>query len=458
MKIHPKEVTLAELLHRLPSSARATLHHLLLCSECRSSSRSSLPGNTKDSGTEPSTEHSGSSENVLPWRVPAHHYLNQSEALEETLRRTLDRLRQDKDRAPELVAELSCLPAAERSEALEQSRFHTLAVAEQLLQVSRNRLYDSPREGEELARLALEVVQRMPRGEYRPGLRRDFIGRAWTEIANALRAASDFAAAERAFQTAWGALQASQDPLERAHFFHRLASLRRDQKRFRESLKGYDRACSIYLRLEQNQAAGRVLNDKGNTLLEMGEPERAVPELQRALELIDAELEPRTYLSVQHNLAWAWTDQEKYEEAARSFDEIQPLYDQVTDASAQQRRRWLEGRIQAGLGHPKEAETAFREVRRGFIEREIAYDAALVSLDLAWVLGAQGRCGEVQALATEMITIFSSRKIHREAIAALTFLHQAAQREQVTQDTIRRLSTFLTRHRANPELRFQQPQ
>ncbi len=107
-----------------------------------------------------------------------------------------------------------------------------------------------------------------------------------------------------------------------------------------------------------------------------------------------------------------------------------------------------------GLGRADQAETAYREVRQSFLEQHLDYDAALASLDLAALYATQGRTVEVRRLAEEMLPIFTSRRIHREALAALIVFRRAAEMEEAGVELVRSVADFLNRARANPELRF----
>jgi len=81
-------------------------------------------------------------------------------------------------------------------------------------------------------------------------------------------------------------------------------------------------------------------------------------------------------------------------------------------------------------------------------------DAALAALDLASVYNLQGRNSEVCRIAEETLAIFQTNNMHREAIAALSFLCSEARMEEVGSDLVRRISAFLKASRNNPELRF----
>jgi hypothetical protein len=111
--------------------------------------------------------------------------------------------------------------------------------------------------------------------------------------------------------------------------------------------------------------------------------------------------------------------------------------------------------VDAGLGRIAAARTAFDQVRQGFKAREMDYDYALVTLDLAALLLGQARAAEVSAFAEEMVRIFAGQKIHREALAALTLFCEAARQEEATVDLARRLIAYLHRARNDPRLRFE---
>jgi hypothetical protein len=65
---------------------------------------------------------------------------------------------------------------------------------------------------------------------------------------------------------------------------------------------------------------------------------------------------------------------------------------------------------------------------------------------------------ELKRVAEEMVPIFSSREIHREALAALSYWRQAVETEEVCVKLVAGVAAFLKRARHNPELRFQTPE
>jgi hypothetical protein len=188
-----------------------------------------------------------------------------------------------------------------------------------------------------------------------------------------------------------------------------------------------------------------------------GTPERGLPLLYQALDLIDPQQEPRLLLCVWHNLIDDLAESGRAMEARRLFLKARTLYPQFPEAVTQNRRTWVAGKIARGLGQEKEAETLFLTARRSFVVEEIPYEVALVSLDLAALYAKQGRMEELKRLAAEMLPVFSSRQIHREALAALTFWRQAVEAETAHEEIgqlVAGVAAFLKRARYDPELRF----
>ena len=79
---------------------------------------------------------------------------------------------------------------------------------------------------------------------------------------------------------------------------------------------------------------------------------------------------------------------------------------------------------------------------------------ALMDLEMAPLLLAEGAVAQVKQMAAELVAKFQKMGIHREALAALELFHEAAEREQATAELARRVLEFLFRARHNVGLRF----
>jgi tetratricopeptide (TPR) repeat protein len=349
------------------------------------------------------------------------------------------------------------LPPARRRLLIRNSpKFQTWGLCELLLERCRETAIQNPTGAEELAVFALEVSTRLGTTSYRAGLIQDLQARAWSYLGNALRVRSEFRDSEAAFQKAEVFLRkGSRDPVERAIFLDLKASLRRAQRRFDEALGLLRRAVEIFLRAGHRHLAGRSLVTMDTIHCYAGRPERGIPLLYQAIKLIDSDRAPRLQLCAQHNLIHDLAETGRFTEAQKLYRETCSLYRDFPDSWTQNRRKWVKGKISFGFGRIAQAERLLLAARDGFIEDGIPYDAALVSLELAILYTREGRTDDLKRLAREIFPIFSSLQIHREALAALSFLQKAVKAEQASLELIARVADYLRRAEHDPELRFE---
>jgi tetratricopeptide (TPR) repeat protein len=160
---------------------------------------------------------------------------------------------------------------------------------------------------------------------------------------------------------------------------------------------------------------------------------------------------------LKQNSAWNLTHLGRYAEAAALLPEIRALTARLANKLDALRFRWLEGRVEAGLGRLAEAADAFSQVRVAFAEQGDAYDAALASLELAVVHLQQRRTREVKALARELAQIFKAQGVHRGALAALKIFCKAVETEAVTVELACQVVDYLYRAQHQPEVKFEAP-
>jgi len=377
----------------------------------------------------------------------------------EASQRLYDRERAEAD---DLVTELRTHPPERQILIVENhSRFHTWGVFSHLLDRTSDQMLQSPSTVEHLSGLALRVADRLDTDFYRAELIEDLRARAWSYIGNAYRQRSDLAKAEEAFRTAAMHLrEGTGDPVELAMLLDLQASLLRAQRRFGRAMTLLKRAHKIFLFVGDRHRAGRAIVSMEIILYCIGDPERGIPLLYRALELIDPEQEPRLVLCVWHNLADDLAEAGRAMEARRLFIKARSLYPRFPEAVTHNRRTWLAGKISRGLGQVKEAEALFVDARQAFEADQAPYDVALVSLDLAGLYAEQGRIDELKRLAAEIVPVFSSRQIHREALAALVYWKRAVEAETAREriadiaNVVAEVAGFLKRVRYDPDLRF----
>jgi tetratricopeptide (TPR) repeat protein len=443
VKIHPRRDVL-EGLRSLGQTDRRMLQHLAGCASCR-----------ERLGAWPPT---GDLAPVVPIRPEgAAEYdgiFDRCWGVAVEWLRTLERERSD---APALLAELMERSGEQRELVLRNRRcFRTWGLFELLIERSLKASLEDPALGEELGLLALRLSDLLAAEHYHAESLEDSRARAWAHVGNARRIRSDLQGADEAFRQAWEHFErGSEDLFERAILLDLDASLRRAQRRFDDAFRFLRKAVSLFLELGERHRAGRSLVNLSTVFQYSGEPERGIPPLHQALELIDPVQEPRLILLVRHNLVHCLALSGRFLEAQRASREARPLYQSFPDARLQNRRLWVEGKIARGLSQLGRAESLFLAARDGFLAEGIPYETALVSLELALLYAEQRRTAELKRLAAEMVPIFASRQIHREALAALAVFQQAVAAERADVEVVAGVADYLQKARHAPELRFQ---
>jgi len=310
---------------------------------------------------------------------------------------------------------------------------------------------DKPREAVKLAELAVFVARHVPGTD---AWRSRLEGWCTGFLANAQRVALSLPRSEETFGRVWPLWEAGEDEaglLSEAYLLDMEASLRRDQRRFPEALKRHEEA----LELAQPEETGFILLNKSATLEEKGDIELSLQALEQAAPLIDGERLPRLRWVLRFNQTACLVRLGRASEAELILPEVRKLAERLRNRIDLLKTLWLSALVAAGLGRQQEAREALEQVRRDFETLALPYHYALTSLDLALQYGEEGCFSKVMAVAEEILKIFEAQGVPREAIAAVLLFRDAAEKEQVTTELVRRLQNYLSNVRRNPELRFE---
>lgn len=369
------------------------------------------------------------------------------------------RVVQEKGAAEVLVTELLTLPSDRQLNAARlDSRYHLRPVVELLLLKCRATWNESPELAERLADLALEIADALDPDNYGATAINDLRAQRWAYLANVRRIQSDYRAVEDAFALALSFLDlGTGDPLARAEVLDLKASLRRDQRRFSESIHLLEQATRAYHRAGDEHLVGRALLKKALVLNDSGDPEKSIRVLRQAGGMVDSSREPRLSFVVSQQLAWFLVQLGRFDEAASVLPLARQTAQEVGTRFDRLRLTWTEALVLVGQGNEAAGEALLLECRTGYIQEQLGHDAALVSLDLALLYLRQGRTSETRQLAVEMLPIFQSRDIHREALAALMVFRRAAELEAATTNMVEDIARVVERSRREPSPRLERP-
>lgn len=318
---------------------------------------------------------------------------------------------------------------------------------------------EDPVTAEELAREALHVIDHAQPAGTVPRDMNDLRARAWIYIANCRRIRSDHQNAEDMLAVAEGCLQAgSHRPQARAELLLIRAGLYGDMRRIEEALDLMDQVVAIYRWAREQRRLAQALLTKAHILHTADDLQRSLECIEQAEAIVETEeiLTDLLFSVKQFRLLHLYqTDQ--IEAAQDLLPEVLRLAQEAGSRLDRVRTKWVKGLIQGRSGLTAEAERTLCEVRSVFLDECIHYDAALVSLDLAVVLLEAGRLARTRELAEEMIPLFKSLDIRREAFAALILFHRAALQEKATAGMARDIAAFLKRTGNTPALKYEDP-
>lgn len=384
----------------------------------------------------------------------ATSYTSAFQRVKERIEAVGPRVSQETRSADLRLEELLALPQHERLEAVRRApaAYRGPALVVLLLTASREHFRGKPQKARQFAELARAVLLHTETST----LTTELYAQALAYAGNAIRVAGDPRAAVERFEHCRFLLRTvgGGDRLVRAEVDALEASLCHALRRQEGAQALLHRAVTTYLMLDNLSEAARALLKLAAVHFEAGNPSESLRVLDRIADLVDAESEPQIHLYGQHARAICLCEMGDPQEAARILEASRGLYARHGDPLSLLRVAWVEGKIARGLGQLEEAEFHLLTARHGFQKEGIAYDAALVSLELAELYLEQRRTGEVKELAEEMVQEFLRQDVSREATAALMLFQDAATLEQVTVALIGDLATYLVQVRRDPNYAF----
>jgi tetratricopeptide (TPR) repeat protein len=343
-----------------------------------------------------------------------------------------------------LFSTLSALPAEEQAERVaSEPRYAHPSFVRHLIDASHAVRYQDPAgmlHLADLARVAAEACTAEAAGS--AARLADLRAQAWRQYGNALRVLGRLREAEEALDSAQRLLaMGTHDPLLRARLCTQMFSLRYFQRRFDEAIELAEEAGQIYRELDVVDALASTLVQKAIAALYSGEAEDAVRTLNQAIPLIDPEGDPHLLLAACHNLVRCYIDLGRPEQALSIYFETRDLYKKFNDPLIRLRVAWQEGQLLRDLGHLKAAESLLLQARQGFVERDLLYDAAQISLDLAAVYVKIQAEAELKQTVSETIPIFRALGVDREVLALLLQLEQLFHQSRQALERIRFLNS-----------------
>lgn len=324
-------------------------------------------------------------------------------------------------------------------------RFQTLPVAIDCFARGKRLWRHDPREASGWMELGLEILEVLPADRYPDKLLAGFRARGWAYRANSLRNLSALDEASKSFEQAWRWFWKGETlATEWAQLAALEASLRRAQRRFDQAQALLKDAVAIYREAGDRREEARLLVARAQALGEEGQVDGSVRVLEKVLrDFTDAELGEDLYAVALHNFACDLAEVGRLDESRRLLPEVRKRVARIDNRLVHLRLDWLEARIRHADGEHETALALYRKVRDAFVEEGIAYEGALASLDLAALYLETGCNAEAKELARQMLPVFRSRQIHREAAATGLVLIEALRTEVATVELVQDVAAYM---------------
>lgn len=335
--------------------------------------------------------------------------------------------------AQRLLTELDRLPAEEQGLRVRNlRRYASPALSAALVERSHVARFGDHKEMLRCAQLALaaaEAARTVDAGG--PSLLADCRARAWAQLGNAQRVRSDLAGAERSFDSALSLLKKGTGDAElRAWVLHHFSSLGLCKRDFRAAIALLEEVVEIHRDLHDRAGEAAALIKLALAKIYAGQPAEAIEPLHSAIPLLtphDIDL-LRTAV---HNLVLCYQELGEPKHAYGLMADAEPHFTTCSDPIVMLHVNWVRGKIERDLGLLDAAEIRLLRVREALLERDLSFDVAVLSLDLAEVYALWRRVPELVSTVGETIPIFQGLGVTRDLLASLLKLQEVAH-QQVT--------------------------
>lgn len=360
----------------------------------------------------------------------------------------------DREVVPALWADLKDLPLeAQQALVRTDTRYRSWALCEYVCYESERRAAADPAEAIALGTIAATIAEECSgSAAWRCRLRAfaaAHLGNAWKVAGKMPEAAQCFAAVAE-----WWSVGPEADPANLLDEAWMLALMASYQVVHRHRADAENLIRKALARNPRPLLRGRLLVLQARALEESGEWDAAIECLTDATPCANPEADPRLYLCIRHNLVCLLAQSGRASEAKQLLPEVFDLSRLHGTFLDQTRLAWAAAKIAVAQGDSATAIALFLQVRGVFAERNLSFDTALVSLELAALYAQEGQTEQVKTIARSLVPVFQANDLPKETLAALTLFRQAAEKEEVTAELVQRLTSYVHRARFNPQMQF----
>jgi len=299
----------------------------------------------------------------------------------------------------------------------------------------------------ECARASLPLANAVPLGPLTAEARSELLALVQANIGNSFRCLDRTPEARSAFEQSFRHLEMAADrPLGHTALILSLrASVDISDRNYPQAIATLGEALSS-LREEQAELHARIMLKRSSIRIYQRQFECALSDLNRTIDLLRDGEHPRLWCLAMQNRLLVATELGRWDVAETLVPEVGRSLRKLDDKVHLIRLRWSQARIALGRGRAAEAEDLYLQVREGFLHHQLAYNAALVTVELAQLLLEQGRLEQVKQYALETAAEFERQGVEPELIGAIALLEKAVLAQRLTVQLLARIQRQLQRY------------
>ena len=350
----------------------------------------------------------------------------------------------ERNRALALWAKLENLPTEELADQVGEEHCFW-AMCQLLADRGSAEAHRSAERAVQLSEIAIDLSLALDETRYSPRLVADQRARTWAVLGNAQRVGGHFRLAEASFREALKNLaRGTGATYSRGVVLFFLGCLLNSKFQAEQAYKAFDEAVHLFESCGSRDYAAKANISLANLEYVEGDLRAGIARLTRVQAFLDPSMDSSLQAMCQSQLVHLLTEAGLYEEAELRLDLVKRLYVGTGDESNQLRVRWVEARIQRGLGRILEAREVFFEVIDGLVRLGRDAEVGLAKLDLACLFCVSRNFQEVERLSREALAAFEKSGASAQAQAALSVVNELVQAKQVTAGVIQQLIRYLS--------------
>jgi len=380
-------------------------------------------------------------------------------ATREALTAYAQRIAEEDEEAEELVKPLLDAPAkTARMNLLAQRRFRTGGVVRQLTNHAASIADSEPFAALTFADVAISIAEALPDDLYPARAVYEIRGRAWEKRGYAQYMLGEFKEAFESLAHAEHMYKRLASPwLGLARVEYSRAMVLYAQQHLDEAATVAKRAEQAFAHLGDDDQRMKATYLRGGIECEAHAIESAIALFQQVMEHGESRDDLAWIARASNALGYCEIQRENLGEASLHFHKALVLSREIGPESERITSEWGIALVLLHAGKRSEAIRRLRDAAAEFEKRGMVTEAAMVGLDIADGLLAQGYMQQIVELAKHMFDVFTDAGMLTGALTALAYIREVAAAGTLINEDLQVVRGFLRRAQRQPDLLFIPP-